>query len=152
MKRLGWVLLLVACGGPADPDDPASVDLAEHREGFDALCHAEARSGAIEQFPFAAKTAAINGWLTNHLDDAYVRKMYTEKLPQEPLAQQGQILRDQAARAGVTPCPLGGLIDFLGQLSTVANAVDDCRSACVERHEGLGVHDLEGACTRGCGG
>jgi hypothetical protein len=127
--------------------------MTEHEEGFEKLCHAEVRSGAIETFPFAAKTSTINGWLDEELKDEHVRKLYTEQLPQEPLPYQGDMLRARARAAGVSPCPMAGLIDYLGQLSTTANAVEDCTNACVERHEGVdGVADLKGACTRGCGG
>ena len=147
MARLFWLLPLVfACSDPANPSD--GEDLSEHHDGFAALCAAEVKSGAIETFPFAAKTQAINAWLKTELNDSYVQTFYAEKLPQEPLAQQGEILRRQAASAGVSTCALAGLIDFLGQLSTVANAVEDCTRACVERHSA----DLEDACTTGCGG
>lgn len=118
------------------------------------LCFAEARSGGIEVFPFAAKMQTINGWLDEHLHDAYVEALHREKLPQAGLTEQGELLRRHASEAGITTCPLAGLIDFLGNLSAVAHGVEDCQKACVERHAAAseGIEDLAAACGRGCGG
>lgn len=151
MKILSLLVpFVLACAGPANPSD--GEDLSAHHDGFDRLCHAEARSKAIGEFPFAAKMQTINTWLAAELDDDYVNVLYAEKLPQEPLQRQGDILRRRALAAGVQHCPMAGLIDFLNQLSNVTNALDDCEQACVARHAEQSVDDLQASCSRGCGG
>ncbi len=144
------LLFGTACGAASTPD--GSGGDGEHQRGFTTLCHAEAQSGAVSTFPFAEKMRVINEHLDAKLKDEHVRTLHREKLPQEPLAYQGDMLRRRASANGVKPCPMAGLIDFLGGLSTTAHGADDCQTACIKRHEGTDVPNLETSCTEGCGG
>jgi hypothetical protein len=118
---------------------------------FDALCHAEARSGAIGTFPFSDKATQLNGWIERNVNDPAVKQLYFETMPQILSTDQGPMLRREAAEHGVDPCPLADYVAFTVGMSYEASNAEDCVAACRKRNEGA-IVDLERICSSGCGG
>jgi hypothetical protein len=140
-------LVAAACSATPGAGDPSKGP--DYTTDLQKLCEAETRAGAIDKFPFAAKQEVISGWLDQQLHDEAVRTLYYERLLQSPVHQQGDVLRGEAANAGLERCPMASLMDFLAELPIKALTTDDCIRLCVERNR------LEGEerklCERGCG-
>lgn len=143
------LLMCLALGCAGGKESARSRAMSESE--MQILCFAETRSDALVRFPFADKLGTMNAWLERELGQGGVRALYFERLPETPAHLQGQLLRDEAARAGVASCPTAGLLDFLADLPREGLGFDDCVAACLARNRGLdGASD--DACKKGCGG
>ena len=107
MKRLYWLVFLVACGSsPAkenETSDPAKVDDA-YKADIEALCDVINRSGTAEMDP-NERAMKIAAWLGTNLKSQDGRKFLSKIRPIKG-AEKGDALDAEAVRVGLPGCAL----------------------------------------------
>jgi hypothetical protein len=84
--------LLSSCGGGVKAD-------------FDDICNAEQRAGVGSETDPAQKAVKIAMWLQKRLRTSEAKKFLGAMASVDP-AQKGNLLRTEAAKHGVSPCPI----------------------------------------------
>jgi hypothetical protein len=90
-KACAVALLLCSCGA-------AKAD-------FDDICNAEQRSGVTGETDPTQKAVKIAMWLQGRLRTSEAKKFLSAMASVDP-AQKGNLLRTEAAKHGVSPCPI----------------------------------------------
>lgn len=93
-------LQLVTCSsGKKKPveKDPYTLDIEQ-------ICHAEERSGALEQDP-SVRSVQVAAWLANHLVTDQSRLLLGKLAALAP-ADKATALAAEAKKVGVAPCPM----------------------------------------------
>ena len=85
-------LLLCSCRGGVKAD-------------FDDICNAEERAGAAGEQDPAQKAVKIAMWLQGRLRTSEAKEFLSAMAPTDP-AMKGELLRKEAMKHGVSPCPI----------------------------------------------
>ncbi len=110
MKRLYWIVFLVACGNSSSPakenqnSEPAKVDDAAYKADIEALCDVINRSGTADMDPHE-RAMKIATWLGTNMKTQDGRKFLSKIRPIKG-ADKGDALDAEAVRVGLPGCAL----------------------------------------------
>src|SRR5262249_6695420 len=74
-------------------------------EDFDVFCHAHENAGIQESDAAGDRAVKISRFLSDHLQSREAKALL-ERLPKLPPEEKGKALPAEAAKYGVSPCPL----------------------------------------------
>jgi hypothetical protein len=108
------LVVLVACsdrhepqavaGNPAGPPPALGPIASDYKQDIDNLCDVMQRSGAAQLSPSEQKPV-IAMWLGPHIKTDLGRKFLVSIAPLQGM-DKAKALEDEAARVGITTCPL----------------------------------------------
>jgi hypothetical protein len=100
----GLLLAWLGATGCQQGNPPASGPTSPYGQDLGRLCHSEERSGALDH-PEAQRSMVVAQWLGNNIQTEEGRA-FLVRLARTPPAEKAALLKAEAARSGLSDCPL----------------------------------------------
>jgi hypothetical protein len=91
-------------------DDDKKKPEQTYRQAWEVICHAEQRAGIAPALPRMERGNRVAGWLVEHLKNKEARYWLIRFGDTKEEAERRAMLRAEAKKAGITSCPLEGLL------------------------------------------
>ena len=85
-----------------------------YKKDLEAVCDARARAKIPADADEEARDAALSGYMLGHVYTPEAKKMFS-RFGSLPAVAKAKILRTEAAKEGVSPCPLADEFDPPGK-------------------------------------
>lgn len=106
--RFAIAAILVSCVACGSGGSQAGSGVsAAYKRDLDNMCHAEERSGALDQDESTRQTLVAT-WLASTIQTQEARAFLAE-LAKAPSGEKGALIAKEAKRVGVEPCPLASV-------------------------------------------